>query len=170
MSNIELILLARVVHVMAGVTWAGATFLLAAVIVPIAVHHGTEGAGRWTGLVARKVGPISGVSALLTVLSGIYLFTILHSSDSSAAGIVLRIGAVAAFLSLATGFLIGRPAGLKLAKLSEQQSPTEALPADVSQKLSGLRLRAVLSSQFAAVLLVVAVLSMASFRYAEAIF
>jgi uncharacterized membrane protein len=162
--------LARVVHVMAGVIWAGATFVLAAVIVPIAARHATEGAGRWTAMVARRVGPLSGIAALLTVLSGVYLFATLHSNDSSAAGIVLRVGAVAAFLSLVVGFLIGRPTGLKLARLSEQHPLAAAPPPDVLQKMSGLRLRAEFSSRFTAALLGLAVLSMAGFRYAEAIF
>ncbi len=170
MPNIELIVLARMVHVMAGVIWAGATFVLAAVIVPIAARYRTEGAGRWTAMVAGRVGPISGISALLTVLSGSYLFATLHSNDSSAAGLVLKVGAVAAFLSLAIGFLIGRPTGQKLARLSEQQSPTAEPPADVLQRMSGLRLRAELSSRFTAALLGLAVLSMAGFRYAGAIF
>jgi len=170
MPNIELIVLARVVHVMAGVIWAGATIVLAAVIVPIAARHGTEGAGRWTAMVAGRVGPLSGISALLTVLSGSYLFATLHSNDGSAAGLVLKVGAVAAFLSLVIGFLIGRPTGLKLAKLSEQHPLAAAPPADVLQKMSGLRRRAELSSRFTTALLGLAVLSMAGFRYAEAIF
>jgi uncharacterized membrane protein len=170
MPNIELIVLARVVHVMAGVIWAGATFVLAAVIVPIAARYGMEGAGRWTAMAAGRVGPISGISALLTVLSGSYLFATLHSSDGSAAGLVLKVGALAALLSLAVGFLIGRPTGQKLARLSEQQSLAAAPPADVLQRMSGLRLRAELSSRFTAALLGLAVLSMAGFRYAEAIF
>jgi len=170
MPNIELIVLARVVHVMAGVIWAGATIVLAAVIVPIAARHGTEGAGRWTAMVAGRVGPLSGISALLTVLSGSYLFATLHSNDSSAAGFVLKVGAVAAFLSLAVGFLIGRPTGQKLARLSEQQSLAAAPSADVLRRMSGLRLRAELSSRFTAALLGLAVLAMAGFRYAQAIF
>jgi uncharacterized membrane protein len=170
MPNIELIVLARVVHVMAGVIWAGATFVLAAVIAPIAARHSAEGAGRWTSMVAGRVGPILGISALLTVLSGSYLFATLHSNDGSAAGLVLKVGAVAAFLSLVIGFLIGRPTGLKLARLSEQHLLAAAPPADVLQKLSGLRLRAALSSRLTAALLGLAVLSMAGFRYAEAIF
>jgi hypothetical protein len=60
MPNIELIVLARMAHVMAGVIWAGATFVLA------------------TAIVAGRVGPIAGISALLTVLSGSYLFATLH--------------------------------------------------------------------------------------------
>jgi uncharacterized membrane protein len=170
MPNMELIVLARVVHVMAGVIWAGTTFVLAAVVVPIAARYGTDGAGRWTAMVAGRVGPISGISALLTVLSGGYLFATLHSNDGSAVGLVLKVGAVSALLSLAIGFLIGRPTGQKLARLSEQQSLAATPPADVLQRVSGLRRRAELSSRLTAALLGLAVLSMAGFRYAEAIF
>jgi uncharacterized membrane protein len=168
MSNVELIVLARAVHVLAGVIWAGATFILAAVVVPIAARHGAEGAGRWTGMIARRVGPMSGISALLTVVSGIYLFVALHPDDSSAAGLVLKVGAVAALLSFAVGFLVGRPAGQKLVKLSEQNSPAAAPSPEVMRQMSGLRQRAVLSSRLTAGLLGIAVLSMAVFRYAEA--
>jgi hypothetical protein len=57
-----------------------------------------------------------------------------------------------------------------LARLSEQHPLAGAPPADVLQKMSGLRRRAELSSRFAAALLGLTVLSMAGFRYAEAIF
>jgi uncharacterized membrane protein len=170
MPNIELIVLVRVIHVMAGVIWAGATFVVAAVIVPIGARHGADGAGRWTAMIAGRVGHFLGVSALLTVLSGSYLFATLHSRDGSASGLVLKVGAIAALLSLVIGLLIARPTGRKLASLSEQHSLAAAPPAEVLQKMSGLRRRAVLSSRFTAALLGLAVLSMAGFRYAEAIF
>jgi uncharacterized membrane protein len=153
---------------MAGVIWAGATFLLATVIVPIAIRHGAEGAGRWSGMIARRAGQMSGISALLTVSSGIYLFAALHPNDTSVGGLVLKTGAVAALLSLAIGFSVGRPTGLKLAKLSDQGSSTAAPSADVLQQLSALRGRAVLSSRLTAAFLGIAVLSMAVFRYAQA--
>ncbi|HEY6619609.1 MAG TPA: hypothetical protein VIY68_08700 [Steroidobacteraceae bacterium] len=166
MPNIELIVLARLVHVMAGVIWAGATFVLAAVILPIASRYGTEGAGRWIAMVARRVGPISGIAALLTVLSGSYLFAALHANDRSAAGLVLKVGAIAALLSLVSGFFFARPTSLKLARLSEQHSLAGVPPTDESRKMSAIRLRATLGSCFTAALLGLAVLSMASFRYA----
>jgi uncharacterized membrane protein len=170
MPNMELIVLARLVHVMAGVIWAGATLVIAAVIVPIAARHGTDGAARWTAMVAGRAGHFLGISALLTVLSGSYLFATLHPKDASASGLVLKIGAIAALLSLVIGFLIARPTGLKLASLSEQHSIAPAPPAEMLQRMSGLRRRVVLSSRFTAALLGLAVLSMAGFRYAGAIF
>lgn len=168
MAPIGLIVLARTIHVMAGIIWAGATFLLSVVIVPIGVRHGAEGAGRWIGMIARRVGPASGISALLTVLSGIYLFAALHPHDSSAGGLVLKTGAVAALLSFAVGLLTGRPIGLELARLGERSSPSAALASDVLEQISALHRRQALSSRLTIAFLGIAILSMAVFRYAQA--
>jgi len=168
-SQIELIMLARAIHIMAGVTWAGATFMLAGVIVPMGMRHGAEGAWRWIGMIARRMGPISGVSAVLTVLSGMYLFMTLHSHDRSTGGLILAAGAAAAVLSLGVGLLVGRPTGLKLAKLAGQIDPTAPPPPSELQRIAALQARAMLSSRVTAALLGLAVLAMALFRYAQAI-
>lgn len=168
MSSIAVILLARALHVVAGVMWAGTMFLLASVIVPIAVRHGAEGAGRWTGMIMRKAGPVSGIAGLLTVLSGVYLMVVLHGQDASASGLVLKTGAVAALIALVIGLVVGRPTGLKLATLSE--SAANGKPsADVISQMAALGNRTLLTSRIVAVLLVLSVLSMAAFRYASAL-
>ncbi|TLY47192.1 MAG: hypothetical protein E6K53_16665 [Gammaproteobacteria bacterium] len=162
-----IVLAARAIHVMAGVIWAGTTFVMTVVILPMMARHGAEGFGRWTGIIARRVGPISGISALLTVLSGIYLFAALHPHDASTGGLVLKIGAVTALLSLITGFLVGRPAGIKLAELS--QSAGSSAPPDLVERIAALGRRATLSARLVAILLGVSVLSMALFRYIGAL-
>jgi uncharacterized membrane protein len=167
MTTVTLILLARAVHILGGVFWAGSTFLLTWVIFPIGARHGVDGASRWVGMIARKAGPASGISALLTVLSGIYLMLVLHPGDRSASGIVLQAGAVAAVLSFFVGFFMGRPAGQKLLQLVEQQSSAPT-PADLAQQ-EALRRRAAISSKLTAALLALAVLSMATFRYVQAL-
>ncbi|HEY7640590.1 MAG TPA: hypothetical protein VH814_12775 [Steroidobacteraceae bacterium] len=167
MTSVALILLVRAVHILGGVFWAGSTFLLTWVIFPIGARHAAEGAGRWVGMIARKAGPVSGISAILTVLSGIYLIMVLHPGDESAAGKVLQIGAIAALTSFFVGILVGRPAGRKLLQLMEQQSGQPS-PAELAQRES-LRKRAAVSSVLVAVLLLVAVLSMATFRYVQAL-
>lgn len=169
MFHIDLIVLARAIHVIAGVAWAGATFMLASIIMPIAVRHGAEGAGRWMGLVARRVGLSSMIAALLTVLSGIYLFAALHSQDASADGLVLKTGGVAALLSIGVGVLVGRPAGIELGRLQQTLSPGTAPDADTQRRIDALRRRQVIGVRLAAVLIGVAVLAMATFRYAAAI-
>ena len=90
MTTVALILLARTLHILGGVIWAGSTFLLTWVIFPIGAQHAAEGAGRWVGMIARKAGPVSGIAAMLTVLSGIYLMLVIHPGDRSAGGLVLH--------------------------------------------------------------------------------
>jgi uncharacterized membrane protein len=167
MTSVALILLARAVHIFGGVVWAGSTFLLTWVIFPIGHQHAVDGASRWVGMIARKAGPMSGISALLTVLSGIYLMLVLHPGDRSTSGMVLQAGAVAAVLSFLVGFMFGRPAGQKLLQLIQQQSSTPSAT-ELAQRET-LRKRAALSSVVTALLLVLAVLSMATFRYAQAL-
>jgi hypothetical protein len=106
---------------------------------------------------------------VLTVLSGMYLFMTLHSHDRSTGGLILAAGAAAAVLSLGVGLLVGRPTGLKLSKLAGQIDPTAPPPPSELQRISALQARAMLSSRVTAVLLGLAVLAMALFRYAQAI-
>jgi uncharacterized membrane protein len=158
-----LLIMARVLHIFGGVIWAGSMFALSFGVMPIGARHAAEGSGRWTGLVMRRLGPASGISAVITVLSGFYLFAMLHSGNHSVSGMVLGTGAAAGVLSLLVGVLIGRPAGLRLSEL--QMNPAGA---DKAQ-LSSLQRRAALSSRVAGILLALAVLSMAAFRYVGAL-
>jgi uncharacterized membrane protein len=169
MSQIDLIVLARAVHVIAGVAWAGATFMLASIIVPIGIRHAAEGAGRWMGLVARRAGVASMIAAILTVLSGIYLFAVLHSQDASNGALVLKTGAAAALLSIVVGLVFARPAGIELGRLQQTLAAGSALPQDTLQRIEKLRRRQIVGVRAAAALVGVAVLAMAVFRYATAI-
>ena len=78
---------------------------------------------------------------------------------------MLATGAVAAVLSFLVGALIGRPAGMKMAKLQNAASKS----AQDLARLASLGRRAALSSRVAGILLALAVLSMAMFRYAPAL-
>ena len=103
MSTLALILLARAVHVLGGVFWAGSTLLMTWVVFPIGARHAAEGGASWLDEIRRKAGPMAGISALLTVLSGIYLMVVLHPHDASPSGRVLQAGALAAILSFFVG-------------------------------------------------------------------
>jgi len=160
--DIAFIVLARAIHVIAGVTWAGAMFLLAAVILPAARD---AGGGAWFGALMRRIGPLSGISALLTVLSGAYLFFGLHAHDVTLGGWVLRTGAMAAVLAMVVGFAVGRPAGLELARL---QQPGEDTP-ERRQRIGMLGRRVALSVRATAGLMALSVLAMGVFRYVVAL-
>ncbi len=153
MSESALILLARAIHVMSGVIWSGAAFVLAIAVVPLFARHGADGAGRWLGIVAARAGALIGASAPLAILSGVYLFATLHHHDDSAGGIVLKTGASAALLAAVVGVLFSRTAGRKLLQLHQASAPQAMNSPDVSRQLAALRMRATLSARAAAALL-----------------
>jgi len=163
MSELTMIVLARVVHITAGIIWAGTAFVMAAIILPMMARHASEGFARWAGPIAQRVGPMQGISALLTVLSGGYLFAVLHAHDASTGGLVLKVGAVTALLALLTGLFVIRPASNKLAALGRSTGGT--MQPDTETQLAALRSRVASSARIAALLLGVTVLSMALFRY-----
>jgi len=163
MSSITFIVLARAIHVMAGVAWAGATFMLASVIIPMSRD---ADAGRFVGQVAGKMGRVLGIAALLTVLSGIYLFAVLHPSDNSVGGLVLKTGALAAILSWLAGVLVGRPTMLKIAKLGQQAATGNASPT-LAEEMAALRKRAAVTARVGGALLGLSILAMAVFRYVQ---
>ena len=172
MLNVGLIVLARVVHIIGGIAWAGGVFVMAGVVVPMTSRDASDGFARWSGLIARRVGPMLGIAALLTVVSSTYLFVTLRASDTSASGLVLRAGALAALLAFAAG-LVGQGTGRRLGQLSEAQAAAPRGAAlsspEILEETAALSRRAVLSSRVAAVLIGLAVLAMAVFRYAPAL-
>lgn len=172
MFDMRIIVLARVLHVIAGIVWAGGAFVMAAVIVPMTTRYASEGFARWSGLIARRVGPMLGIGALFTVLSGGYLMMALHASDTSVSGLLLHAGGLAALLAFAAG-LVSQVTGRRIRQLDEARSaaPGNAVPPspELLAKIAALSRRAVLSSRVAAVLIGVAVLAMALFRYAPAL-
>src|ERR1044072_6929538 len=86
MSSPLLILLARAGHILGGVSWAGAIFMMSSTILPLAAKPGNEGFGQWVQPIGRKVGPAAGIAAILTILSGIYMIAVLAPSDRANRG------------------------------------------------------------------------------------
>jgi uncharacterized membrane protein len=165
MSSLALIVLIRVIHVMAAVAWAGAVFMLASVLVPFARRSGTD-AAHVVGVLAQRVGLVIGGSGTLAVLSGLYLFVALHRHDASAGAVVLGAGALAGILSLAIGVFVARPVGRSL-RASARVAVTEQASTDAALHALRLRTLATVSARVMAALLGLAVISMATFRFAQ---
>ncbi|HEX7916959.1 hypothetical protein, partial [Rudaea sp.] len=89
--------------------------------------------------------------------------------DASTSSFVLKTGALAAILSIGVGVLLGRPAGIELGRLQQTFVPGAAPDQDTLRRIDTLRRRQVLGARLAAGLLGVAVLAMATFRYATAV-
>ena len=167
-----LFLIARVLHVGLGVFWAGALIFNAAFLIPSVRDAGPDGAKVAAGLMRRRFLDIMPVVAILTVLSGFYLYWRVSAGFSpvymgSVAGMTYGIGAVAAVIALGLGVGIMRPSMLRAAALS-QGAALAASPEERDRGLQtaqALRARAGAFGQGIAWLLAVTVIAMAVARY-----
>lgn len=153
-----MLLLARVLHVVVGIFWAGTIIFNAMLLGPAIQDTGPEG-GKVMGALARRgmltIMPIAGI---IVILSGTWLYWHVSGGFSpgymgSRPGMLYGLGMVAATLGLLLGFIILRPAMAKMATATPEEAPA-------------LRQRAAVAGRLIAILVVIAVLTMAVARYA----
>jgi len=124
-----------VLHTLAGVFWAGSTFALAR----------TAGASA-----DRLFGPQMG-AALVAILSGGYLWHLLHPSGISRPEQVLAVGALCAILAAGVQALLCGPALRQRAGTTANDERSQS--------------RVVLGERIAALLLTLTIICMAAARY-----
>lgn len=161
----------RVLHILVAALWVGAAGLLAVVVMPAVGDAGVAGGPFLASLHRRKLHVFMAASALLTVLSGIWLYWVLTTGFDpsivwSRGGMVFGIGGLCGLAALIIGGAIIGPGFARLAGLAEQ---TSAMPetgrADHLQRLAALRRRTMLASKCALALIVIALVLMASGHY-----
>ena len=167
-----LILILRVVHILMGVFWAGAVFMVALFIQPAIAASGPEGGKVMGALVKRRLLEIVPVAAVGAILSGLWLYWLDSSGFEaewmgSPMGIALGTGAVLALVGFLIGMLVMRASTLKAMALGQSAAQlTDAAQRDVVMgQVQALRRRAALAGRTVAVLLALVVLAMASARY-----
>lgn len=161
----------RVLHILVAALWVGAAGLLAMVVMPAVGDAGAAGGPFLASLHRRKLHVFMAASALLTVLSGIWLYWVLTTGFDPAivwsrGGMAFGIGGLCGLLALIVGGGIIGPGFARLAAWTEQ---TDAMPdaqrdAHV-QRLEAIRRRTLLASKCALALIVVALVLMASGHY-----
>lgn len=168
-SNGYLVL--RVLHILVAALWLGAAGLLAAIVMPAIHDAGAAGGSFLASLHRRKLHAFMAANAVLTVLSGLWLYWVLTTGFDPAivwsrSGLVFGIGGLCGLLAMTIGGSIIGPGFARLAVLAEQTVPLpEAERADHAQRLSAIRQRTAWASKVALVLIVAAMLLMASGHY-----
>lgn len=165
-------LVLRVLHIGAGVVWAGGTIAFAGFVEPTASGLGpagfpfmqrlasSSGFSRWMGL-----------AAIVNTLAGVWLLW-LRSAGFSAAwfgtgfGLTLTLGGVSGISAALIGFLVQAPTSARLGRISRAVAkaggpPTKEQVAEISACQARLRT----SGRFSAVLLALTVVFMAAARY-----
>ena len=156
----------RIGHILAGVVWAGSAIFVAAILEPRLRTLGPEIQGRVMAALAPVMGPVLGISGLLTIIFGLTLVIRLKRFDNlldTNWGLAITVGLIASVLAYASGFttMITSNKMMALGKSMAGRPPTPEEEARMGQ----LSARATLLARTAAVLVVIAVGAMASARY-----
>ncbi len=162
----------RLVHIGLGVVWAGAIFFVVIFLEPSVREAGPDGARVMQGLAKRHYLNILPVVAGLTILSGIALYWLVSGGLSSgwittSYGMSLTVGGITALLAFLLGVFVMRRATLQAAGLGSaiQRSPEGGEREALMAEIQALRLRARTSARWVAVLLAIAVATMAVARF-----
>jgi hypothetical protein len=167
-----LMIILRLLHVVSGVFWAGGAFFLLRIIMPTVQEAGPEG-GRFMQRMAAsgRLSQAFAIASVLTTLSGVIMFWYTSGNLNpawivSGPGIVLTIGALAGLGAFGHGFFATRKVTDQVGALAKemlaQQGPPDPAKLQQAQAL-GARMGALATQS--AILLAVAVLGMATFRY-----
>jgi uncharacterized membrane protein len=171
MDEATLTITLRLIHILAGIFWVGAIFLIAGFLLPTARSSGPEG-GRFMRhlMLQRRLPVFLGIAMLLTLLSGFTLYGRLAAATEGAwastpAGIGYGVGGLAAILGAIIGGAISGPAARRMAAIGQQASRGDALSAEQQAEMQRLQARSALGSRVTAGLLAIAAGAMAIARY-----
>jgi uncharacterized membrane protein len=171
MDEPTLTIVLRLIHILAGIFWVGAIFVIAGFLLPTARSSGPEG-GRFMQqlMLRRRLSVFLGIAMLLTVLSGLTMYARVAAAThgawaSTPPGIGYGVGGLAAILAAIMGGAISGPAARRLATIGQQASQGGGLSAEQQTEMMRLQARATLGSRITAGLLVAAAAAMAVARY-----
>ncbi len=157
----------RVIHVLLGAFWTGATLLIALFIEPAVTEAGPAGGAVIQALMRRGMSRILTFVGLFTVLTGLYLIWVRSGHFASPYmgsphGILISTGALFGIVALLLGVHVTRPAAKGLAAIGQRVAASNAppTPEDLAQ-MGRLRGRLRLSTRLVAVVLVLTIVCMA---------
>jgi uncharacterized membrane protein len=172
MNATSLFLLARFVHVVCGVAWAGALIFIALILLPAIRATGPAGGALMQQLVRVQRLPVYLMAmAILTILSGLSLYWMdmtafgkvwLHTGP----GRTFSAGAALAIVTAIFGMVVNTPAAKRMGVLmgSVQAAGTQPSPEQAAE-IGRLQNRLYRATQAAAVLILLAVICMGVARY-----
>jgi uncharacterized membrane protein len=149
----------RAFHILVAAAWFGASAFMTLFLMPVVRQLGPQGGPVMAGLMQRRFHVFMAASAMLTVLSGAWMYWTLTAglqpqAVGSHAGVVFGLGGLAGLLAAVIGGAVVGRSSKQLAALAAAGGPPDAA------KLARLQARMRLGSRMALVLLLVALLAM----------
>ncbi len=170
MGPLNLVL--HVLHIVAGVVWAGGAILMGLFIAPSVLATRPE-SGRFmqhlTG--PRKLPVFMTIAAWITVICGVAMFApAMGNLDPGVMrtprGITLSIGALIALAAFLEGMLVNAPSAAKIGKLGQEIAASgQGPPPEQAQQMQALQGKLARGTARGAVLLLIAVACMAAARW-----
>jgi len=166
------VLISRILHIGLGVFWAGSMFFVVFLLEPSVRSVGPAGGRVMQALQKRGFMTILPGVAVLTILSGGFLYWRFWDGFGmtwvrTPFGMALTVGAMASLIAFGQGYFLMRPASLQAGKLGASLANTpegEDRDAALAQ-VAALKSRARTHSRWVVLWLGVAVLTMAVARY-----
>ena len=161
-------LILRLIHIVAGIFWAGASFFMVSFVSPAVVATGPEGQKFM-----RQLGMKSGFShamaatGTLTAVSGIIMYIILTDLDHNIASgtyfLVIGIGSIAGIAGWIVGFVMQNRSTLKMEVIVAEMESAGGSPTEEQKaQMQALSARVGQGARIGAVLLTIAVVCMAA--------
>jgi uncharacterized membrane protein len=171
MDERTIMIVLRLIHILAGIFWVGAIFLITSFLIPTVRATGPEG-GRFMQhlMLRRRLSVFLVIAMLLTVVSGITLYARLAAATegawaSTAPGIGYGVGGLAAILGAVIGGAISGPAARRMAALGRQAPEGGGLSGEQQADMQRLQRRSAVGGRITAGFLAVAAGAMAIARY-----
>ncbi len=160
-----LMVVLRIVHIVAGVFWAGSALFLAFILVPRLAALGPEVQRSVMGALTPVMGPALTVAAVLTIGAGSWMALKLRDLDKwfdDGWGWAIFIG----FVVSVAAFILGAISGMTAARLSRAGAAMEGPPSpEQMAEMQGMARRLTVLGRATAILVLIAVGSMASARW-----
>lgn len=163
----------RIVHITAGVAWAGSVFLFVTAVQPSAAAIAPAGAPFMAELLGKRklVDSLIGLGST-TVIGGLFLYW--HDMNGyggigdfvgTSFGLSLTIGAVAALLALGFGIFVTKPNVMRMLALGRQIAESGGPPSpEQAAEMGRIQKTLKIFARTSLTLIFVAVLAMATAR------
>jgi hypothetical protein len=162
----------RVIHIVAGVFWAGVVMVMAWFILPASQAMGQPGGAFMQQLMFRqRLRAFVSGAMILTILSGLTMYAWLAMETDGAwarsrMGMTLGIGAIAALIAGGIGGGVVGRVGQKMAALGAVIQASGGQPTDAQKaEMESYQRRMRSAFRIVAVLVIIAIITMAGARY-----
>lgn len=166
------IMVLRLVHIVGGMFWVGATMFMTFFLAPVLAGMGPGAGPVMAGLARRRLMTILPIAAILTILSGVRLMMIVSAGFQAAyfrspAGRTFAWSATIAIVAFVFGMLVSRPAMMRAAALGPQMAAAtdDATRTRLGAEMASARRRGAIGGSIVLALLLVAVAGMSVGRY-----